>query len=157
MQIKDSWQLLIIISFKKMAKDSKFLCHFCRISTSNAKVMKWFKKLLRIWVKSSVDLSEVILNYLFSFQKSYYLIFFPGLENVKKEDLDLANHLVGLKQTYIKMSFLNMTDLQKARKDLLSAVRKNKERLKNASAYQEMLAEAMSSNFEGKCDWYSSN
>ena len=42
-----------------------------------------------------------------------------------------------------------MTDLQKVRKDLLSAVRKNKERLKNASAYQEMLAEAMSSNFEG--------
>ena len=79
-------------------------------------------------------------------------IFFPGLEIVKKEDLDLANHLVGLKQTYIKMSFLNMTDLQKARKDLLSAVRKNKERLKNASAYQEMLADAMSSNFEGKCD-----
>lgn len=67
-----------------------------------------------------------------------------GLENVKKEDLDLANHLVGLKQTYIKMSFLNMTDLQKVRKDLLSAVRKNKERLKNASAYQEMIAEAMS-------------
>ena len=67
-----------------------------------------------------------------------------GLENVKKEDLDLANHLVGLKQTYIKMSFLNMTDLQKVRKDLISAVRKNKERLKNASAYQEMIAEAMS-------------
>ena len=64
----------------------------------------------------------------------------------------MANHLVGLKQTYIKMSFLNMTDLQKARKDLLSAVRKNKERLKNASAYQEMLSEAMSSNLEGKCD-----
>ena len=70
------------------------------------------------------------------------------MENVKKEDLDLANHLVGLKQTYIKMSFLNMTDLQKVRKDLLSAVRKNKERLKNASAYQEMLAEAMASNME---------
>ena len=104
-----------------------------------------------------MDLSEVILNIFnmlycsfFSFQKSNHLLFFPGLEIVKKEDLDLANHLVGLKQTYIKMSFLNMTDLQKARKDLLSAVRKNKERLKNASAYQEMLAEAMSSNFEGK-------
>ena len=41
-----------------------------------------------------------------------------------------------------------MTDLQKVRKDLLSAVRKNKERLKNASAYQEMLAEAMASNME---------
>ncbi len=72
-----------------------------------------------------------------------------GLENVKKEDLDLANHLVGLKQTFIKLSFLNMTDMQKVRKDLLAAVRKNKERLKNATAYQEMLAEAMSSNMEG--------
>ena len=71
------------------------------------------------------------------------------MKNVQKEDLDLANHLVGLKQTFIKMSFLNMTDLQKVRKDLLSAVRKNKERMKNASAYQEMLAEAMSSNMEG--------
>lgn len=71
------------------------------------------------------------------------------MENVKKEDLDLANHLVGLKQTYIKMSFLNMTDLQKVRKDLVSAVRKNKETLKNATAYQEMLAEAMSSSVEG--------
>ena len=72
-----------------------------------------------------------------------------ALENVKKEDLDLANHLVGLKQAYIKLSFLNMTDLQKVRKDLLAAVRKNKERMKNATAYQEMLAEAMSSNVEG--------
>ena len=69
-----------------------------------------------------------------------------AMENTKKEDLDLSNHLVGLKQTYIKMSFLNMTDLQKVRKDLLSAVRKNKERLKNATAYQEMLNEAMMSN-----------
>ena len=95
---------------------------------------------------------SVVLGPFYSFLKSNNLLYFPGLENVKKEDLDLANHLVGLKQTYIKMSFLNMTDLQKARKDLLSAVRKNKERLKNASAYQEMLAEAMSSNFEGKCE-----
>ena len=69
-----------------------------------------------------------------------------AMENTKKEDLDLSNHLVGLKQTYIKMSFLNMTDLQKVRKDLLSAVRKNKERLKNATAYQEMLNEAMMTN-----------
>jgi hypothetical protein len=59
-----------------------------------------------------------------------------GLETVRKEDLDLANHLVGLKQTFIKMSFLNMTDLQKVRKELLTAVRKNKERMKSASAYQ---------------------
>ena len=32
------------------------------------------------------------------------------LVNVRKEDLDLANHLVGIKQNYIKLSFLNMVD-----------------------------------------------
>ena len=69
---------------------------------------------------------------------------------MKKEDLDLANHLVGLKQTYMKVSFLNMTDMQKVRKELRSAVWKNKERMKSASAYQQMLADAMATNFEGK-------
>ena len=38
------------------------------------------------------------------------------MENVRKEDLDLANHLVGLKQTYIKLSFVSSTELQKVRK-----------------------------------------
>ena len=65
------------------------------------------------------------------------------IENTKKEDLDLANHLVGIKQHLIKLSFLNMTDMQKVRKDLLTAVRKNKERMKNSSAYQDMLQEAL--------------
>ena len=66
-----------------------------------------------------------------------------SIENIHKEDLDLANHLVGIKQRYIKLSFLNMTDLQKVRKDLLAAVRKNKERMKNASAYQELIQEQL--------------
>ena len=64
------------------------------------------------------------------------------LVNVRKEDLDLANHLVGIKQNYIKLSFLNMTDMQKVRKDLLAAYRRNRERMKNSSAYQELLANA---------------
>lgn len=34
-------------------------------------------------------------------------------EVVQKEDLDLPNHLIGLKASYIKLSFLSVEDLQK--------------------------------------------
>ena len=61
------------------------------------------------------------------------------MENVRKEDLDLPNHLVGLKQTYIKLSFLTTTDLQKVRKDILTAVRRNKDKQKSTTAYTELL------------------
>jgi hypothetical protein len=56
---------------------------------------------------------------------------------------DLPNHLVGLKQTYVKLTFLTTHDLTKVRKDLLSAVRRNKERQKTSTAYADMLAESM--------------
>ena len=58
---------------------------------------------------------------------------------------DLANHLVGLKQTYVKMTFLTTHDLVKVRKDILSAVRRNKERQKTATAYADMIAESLQS------------
>lgn len=61
------------------------------------------------------------------------------MENVRKEDLDLANHLVGLKQTYIKVSFLTTTELQKVRKDILGAVRRSKDKQKATTAYTELL------------------
>ena len=48
---------------------------------------------------------------------------------VKKEDLDLANHLVGLQQTYLKLIFLNTEDLMRVRREIIAAVKKNKERL----------------------------
>ena len=69
--------------------------------------------------------------------------FIHKAETVRKEDLDLANHLVGLKQTYLKLSFLTVTDMQKVRKDVLTAVRRNKERAKTSTAYTELLTEAM--------------
>jgi len=49
------------------------------------------------------------------------------------------NHLVGLKQQYLKLSFLNVNDLLRVRKDILPAVRKNREREKSRSAYADML------------------
>ncbi|XP_076438241.1 DNA polymerase epsilon catalytic subunit A-like [Babylonia areolata] len=62
-----------------------------------------------------------------------------SVETVEKEDLDLPNHLVGLKQSYIKLSFLSVEDLMKAKRDIHPAVRKNKEREKNNTAYAAML------------------
>ena len=55
--------------------------------------------------------------------------------------MDLHNHLVGLKQLFLKLTFLTTTDLQRVRKDLNTAVRKNKERAKAATGYSEMLQE----------------
>lgn len=75
------------------------------------------------------------------FQKKYsgYL---AGSEYVSKEDLDLPNHLVGLQQKYLKLSFLNVTDLMRVRKDVLPAVKKNREREKNHTAYADMLQQS---------------
>lgn len=49
------------------------------------------------------------------------------------------NHLVGLKRNYLKLSFLCVEDLMKVKKDILSAVRKNRDREKSGDAYSGLL------------------
>ncbi|XP_076350234.1 DNA polymerase epsilon catalytic subunit 1 isoform X2 [Tachypleus tridentatus] len=66
------------------------------------------------------------------------------VEQVQKEDLDLPNHLVGLKANYLKLSFLTVTDLTKIRKEIFPAVKKNREREKTSSAYVQMLSSSLS-------------
>uniref|UniRef100_T1J6P1 DNA polymerase epsilon catalytic subunit n=1 Tax=Strigamia maritima TaxID=126957 RepID=T1J6P1_STRMM len=61
------------------------------------------------------------------------------VENVWKEDLDLPNHLVGLKKQYIKVSFFTVNDLVKVRKEVMKAVRKNQERRKSKNVYAEII------------------
>ncbi|GLG99117.1 DNA polymerase epsilon catalytic subunit [Gryllus bimaculatus] len=72
---------------------------------------------------------------------------FSGLllkvEVVSKEDLDLPNHLIGLKQKFIKLAFATVNDLVKVRKDIATAVKKNQEREKNNTYYTEMLTSAL--------------
>jgi DNA polymerase epsilon subunit 1 len=48
-------------------------------------------------------------------------------EIIEKEDLDLKNHLIGLKQQYIKLTFLNTEDQTKVRRELMAVVKRNKE------------------------------
>lgn len=60
---------------------------------------------------------------------------------ILKEDLDLKNHLVGLKQTYLKLSFHNVQDLMTVRTQVQPIVNKNKAKNKStaydASAFME--------------------
>lgn len=65
------------------------------------------------------------------------------IEHIRKEDLDLHNHLTGLKQNYLKLYFPNTNTMQKVRRDLLSAVRKNKERDRANTDYMRMLASSL--------------
>ena len=62
-----------------------------------------------------------------------------GIDMVDKEDLDLLNHLVGLKGRYLKLRFHSVEDLIKAKRDILPAVKKNREREKSRSAYDPTL------------------
>ncbi|KAF5297091.1 hypothetical protein FQA39_LY02671 [Lamprigera yunnana] len=70
------------------------------------------------------------------------------IEEVVKEDLDLPNHLKGLKQRYLKLSFANQTDCIKIRKDLLGVVQKNRKRKNFNSYYTELLTETLVTNSE---------
>lgn len=78
-----------------------------------------------------------------SFLQKKYDGVISAIEVVAKEDLDLPNHLVGLKQRYLKLSFPSVTELMKARKDILAAVRKNRKKSKATSMYSEMLGNMM--------------
>uniref|UniRef100_A0A1I7UZR9 DNA polymerase epsilon catalytic subunit n=1 Tax=Caenorhabditis tropicalis TaxID=1561998 RepID=A0A1I7UZR9_9PELO len=80
----------------------------------------------------------------FEFQVSSFLSKKYGsqahVEHMDKEDLDLKDHLSGLKKTYIKLSFPSSVELMKVRKDLMPLIRKNTERIKKESAYADYLA-----------------
>ncbi|MEQ2187281.1 hypothetical protein GOODEAATRI_003085 [Goodea atripinnis] len=67
------------------------------------------------------------------------------LEILPKEDLDLPNHLVGLKRSYIKLSFNTVDDLVKVKREISPAVRKNREREQSNDAYTSMLSSNVTS------------
>ncbi|XP_027422941.1 DNA polymerase epsilon catalytic subunit A isoform X2 [Bos indicus x Bos taurus] len=65
------------------------------------------------------------------------------VETVPKEDLDLPNHLVGLKRNYIKLSFNTVEDLVKVRKEISPAVKKNRDQSHTSDAYTTMLSSVL--------------
>jgi len=51
---------------------------------------------------------------------------FAEIEPVEKEDLELANHLSGLKKIYITMRFNSMTEMFETRREVMAICRRNK-------------------------------
>ena len=68
------------------------------------------------------------------------------VEILEKEDLDLPNHLIGLKQNLIKLSFINTSNMMKVRREIMQAVKRSKEREKSNTHYMKMLAVSLVSN-----------
>ncbi|VEL25577.1 unnamed protein product [Protopolystoma xenopodis] len=71
------------------------------------------------------------------------------VDTVEKEDLDLQNHLIGLKATFLRLAFYTVQELLRVRRDLSFRVAKNKELAKLASSYTDLLAEHFSTNSTG--------
>lgn len=61
------------------------------------------------------------------------------VEIVQKEDLDLPNHLSGLKGKFIKLSFTTVSDLTKVRREIMPYVKKNRDKQKNSISFHEVL------------------
>ncbi|CRK94685.1 CLUMA_CG008185, isoform A [Clunio marinus] len=77
------------------------------------------------------------------------------IEAVVKEDLDKPNHIIGLKQNMIKMSFTNTNMMNKVRLEINRVVKKNKEREKTNTFYMKLLSTTLagSSNNEQNPDF----
>ncbi|XP_024876270.1 DNA polymerase epsilon catalytic subunit A [Temnothorax curvispinosus] len=81
-----------------------------------------------------------------TFLSKKYMGILTKIETVYKEDLDLPNHLIGLRQKYLKLSFANTVDLIKVKRDIMRVVRVNKEREKSNTYYTDMLATTLQPN-----------
>lgn len=50
-----------------------------------------------------------------------------SLEIVAKDDLDMPNHLIGLKRSFLKLSFYTVDDLVRVKREVVARVRKQQE------------------------------
>ncbi|KAF8310468.1 DUF1744-domain-containing protein [Clavulina sp. PMI_390] len=61
------------------------------------------------------------------------------VSRVKKEDLKLANHLLGYQRTFLQLSFRNVTDLMSVRKEILPLAQSNGSKMEAVDAYAEVM------------------
>ncbi|GAU88460.1 hypothetical protein RvY_01155 [Ramazzottius varieornatus] len=108
--------------------------HPRRDKSTRFKVSMPYKPYFFVKAKEGHDIE--VTTYL---QRKFSLLLAPaGIETVWKEDLDLLNHLSGLRQKYIKLSFLTVSDLVKVKKELMPVIRRNRERQKNSNVLAEV-------------------
>ena len=61
-----------------------------------------------------------------------------GVKKVEKEDLQMPNHLLGYRRSFLKLSFANVSDLLSVRKVLMPIAEKNKKNLSAMDTYAEV-------------------
>ncbi|KAL2356265.1 DNA polymerase epsilon catalytic subunit A [Cryomyces antarcticus] len=61
-----------------------------------------------------------------------------GVAKVEKEDLQMPNHLLGYRRTFLKISFANVGDLLGVRKTILPIAEKNKKKMNSMDTYAEV-------------------
>ncbi|VVD01009.1 unnamed protein product [Leptidea sinapis] len=114
--------------------------YFIEMDGSRFKVSLTFQPYFFILARKECE--QEVMQYL----SKKYVGTIHKMDVIEKEDLDLLNHLSGLKQCYIKLSFMSQNDMMKVRREILTAVNKNKEREKKDAIYAEMLTNALTSN-----------
>ena len=61
-----------------------------------------------------------------------------GTKRVEKEDLQMPNHLLGYRRTFLQLNFANVSDLLGARKIIMPIAEKNKKSLSAMDTYAEV-------------------
>lgn len=63
------------------------------------------------------------------------------VEHFEKENLDLKNHLSGLKAKFLFVSFPSTVEMAAFKKEIFSQIKKNQQNLKTSNDYTAMLAQ----------------
>lgn len=62
------------------------------------------------------------------------------VRKIDKEDLDMPNHLLGYRRTFLELKFRNVNDLMAARRDIMPLAEKNRKAMGTADVYAEVAA-----------------
>ncbi|KAH7322816.1 DNA polymerase epsilon [Stachybotrys elegans] len=68
------------------------------------------------------------------------------VRRVERTDLDMPNHLLGYRRTFLELRFANVNDLMAARKDIMPIAEKNKKSMNAMETYAEV--QAATGNFD---------
>ncbi|KAI5921949.1 DNA polymerase family B [Camillea tinctor] len=60
------------------------------------------------------------------------------VRKVDKEDLDMPNHLLGYRRTFLELRFANVADLMAARRDIMPVAEKNRKAMGTVDVYAEV-------------------
>jgi DNA polymerase epsilon subunit 1 len=62
------------------------------------------------------------------------------VRRIEKDDLDMPNHLLGIRRTLLELKFANVTDLLTARREIMPVAERNRKNQSAKDAYAEAVA-----------------